>query len=72
MTGKNELDVSKNYWDMIFKHELISHVLCITRNKNLKNGHMLYCLSFVCVPPCKILASDILCGTVMCSNDISL
>lgn len=35
-----------------------------------KNGHMLHCLSFVCVPPCKILASDILCGTVMCSNDI--
>lgn len=36
---------------------------------NKKKRHMLYCLSFVRMSLCKILASDILCGTVMCSSD---
>lgn len=38
----------------------------LQETKIKKNGHMLYCLSFVCMPSCKILANDILCGTVMC------
>lgn len=41
----------------------------LQETKIKKNGHMLYCLSFVCMPLCKILANDILCGTVMCSSD---